>query len=63
MATHRASIKQALFAQGDLARRREHCSADPQTLAAIGCDVGQQVRIMRNDDEYGGGTYCLRVAT
>ena len=33
--------------QGRPPERREHCSADPRRLAAIGRDVGRQVRITR----------------
>jgi phage replication-related protein YjqB (UPF0714/DUF867 family) len=33
--------------QDDLARHDEHCSMDPQTLAALGVEVGQQVRVTR----------------
>jgi hypothetical protein len=33
--------------QPDLESRREHCAADPDTLAAIGRSRGQQVRITR----------------
>src|SRR5262249_15946365 len=31
----------------------EHCSADPEKLATVGRLLGHQVRIKRNDDEYG----------
>ena len=47
MAIADASIKRARSSQGDLKKRREHCSADPETLAAIGREVGHQVRIDR----------------
>ena len=53
MARHDASIRKALPEQVDLKERREHCSVEPRLLAAIGREVGQQVRIERNDDEYG----------
>lgn len=53
MATHNVSIKKALLSQEDLKKRREHCSVDPQTLATIGCAVGQQVRITRTSNEHG----------
>ena len=52
MATYDASVKQALDAQDDLKKRREHCSADPDRLATIGRDVHQQVRIRRDGDQY-----------
>jgi poly-gamma-glutamate hydrolase-like protein len=47
MATYEATIRRARSSQDDLKKRREHCSADPRRLAAIGRDVGQQVRITR----------------
>ena len=53
MATFDASIKRARSSQEDLEKRREHCSADPQRLAAIGRDVGHQVRITRTGESYG----------
>jgi phage replication-related protein YjqB (UPF0714/DUF867 family) len=37
----------------DLVRHREHCSADPDQLGAIGVAVGQQVRIRRSAVAYG----------
>jgi phage replication-related protein YjqB (UPF0714/DUF867 family) len=53
MATFDASIKRVRSSQEDLKRHREHCSADPQRLAAIGRAVGHQVRITRTRDDYG----------
>lgn len=53
MATYEASIKKTQPSQEELKRHREHCSADPETLATIGRGVGQQVRIKRDSDEYG----------
>jgi len=50
---HKASVKKALSSQRDVIEHREHCSLDPGLLAAIGCMVGQQVRIIRNIHEYG----------
>jgi phage replication-related protein YjqB (UPF0714/DUF867 family) len=50
MATFDATIRTASPAQGELQRRREHCSADPGRLAAIGSAVGHQVRIARSAD-------------
>jgi phage replication-related protein YjqB (UPF0714/DUF867 family) len=47
MAISDASIKRARSSQEDLKKRREHCSADPEVLAAIGRAVGHQVRITR----------------
>jgi phage replication-related protein YjqB (UPF0714/DUF867 family) len=54
MGTYDASIKKALLPQqSDLRRHKEHCSADPEKLATVGRLLGHQVRIKRNDDEYG----------
>jgi phage replication-related protein YjqB (UPF0714/DUF867 family) len=54
MATYDASVKKALSPeQDDLIDHKEHCSADPDKLAAIGRALGHQVRIKRSDDEYG----------
>jgi hypothetical protein len=51
VATSDASIKKALSSQEDLKRRGEHCSADPQALAAIDCAVGQQLRVIAGASE------------
>lgn len=54
MATYDASVKKALSPeQKDLIDHKEHCSADPDKLATIGRALGHQVRIKRNDVEYG----------
>jgi phage replication-related protein YjqB (UPF0714/DUF867 family) len=54
MATFSALIRQAqLPDQEDLVRHPEHCSADPDQLAAIGVAAGQQVRIRRTATAYG----------
>jgi phage baseplate assembly protein W/phage replication-related protein YjqB (UPF0714/DUF867 family) len=54
MATYDASIKRALSdEQDDLIKHKEHCSADPEKLATVGRARGHQVRIKRNDEEYG----------
>jgi phage replication-related protein YjqB (UPF0714/DUF867 family) len=53
MATYDASINKALPEQDELKKRKEHCSADPEKLATIGRLCGHQIRIKRNDDEYG----------
>jgi phage replication-related protein YjqB (UPF0714/DUF867 family) len=54
MATYVASINRALLPQqNDLRDHKEHCSADPEKLATVGRLLGHQVRIKRNDDEYG----------
>jgi hypothetical protein len=53
MARHDAQVRKALPEQADLKERREHCSVEPRLLAAIGREVGQQVRIERNREEYG----------
>jgi phage replication-related protein YjqB (UPF0714/DUF867 family) len=54
MATYDASVKKALTAsQQDLIDHKEHCSADPEKLATVGRELRHQVRIKRNDSEYG----------
>ena len=53
MATFEASVKKALSSQHDLIDHKEHCSADPEKLATVGRAIGHQVRIKRNDSEYG----------
>src|SRR5262245_59563559 len=54
MATYDASVKKALTAsQQDLVDHKEHCSADAVKLATVGRERGHQVRIKRNDSEYG----------
>jgi phage replication-related protein YjqB (UPF0714/DUF867 family) len=54
MATYDVSIKKALDPQqDDLIKHKEHCSADPEKLATVGRARWHQVRIKRNDDEYG----------
>jgi phage replication-related protein YjqB (UPF0714/DUF867 family) len=54
MATYDASVKKALKpSQQELIDDKEHCSADPDKLATVGRERGHQVRIKRNDSEYG----------
>jgi phage replication-related protein YjqB (UPF0714/DUF867 family) len=53
MARHDTAVKQALPPQADIKSHAEHCSVEPALLAAIGREVGQQVRIERNGDERG----------
>jgi phage replication-related protein YjqB (UPF0714/DUF867 family) len=54
MATYDASIKRALLhEQDDLINHKEHCSADPEKLATVGRALWHQVRIKRNNEEYG----------
>ena len=54
MATYVASVRKALAdSQQDLIDHREHCSADPARLAAVGRALGHQVRIKRNNSQYG----------
>ena len=60
MPTYDASIARERPSQDHLRQRREHCSADPGRLAAIGCAVGHQVRIRRSADQY--GLYTVREA-
>ena len=53
MATYVASVRKALAdSQQDLIDHREHCSADPAKLAAVGRALGHQVRIKRNNSQY-----------
>ena len=42
-----------LHEQDDLIKHKEHCSADPEKLATVGRALGHQVRIKRNNQEYG----------
>ena len=59
MATYDASIKKALRPeQDDLIDHEEHCSADPDKLATIGRARRHQIRIRRDDHEYGLFTVC-----
>jgi phage replication-related protein YjqB (UPF0714/DUF867 family) len=53
MARHDISVKKALPPQDDIKTHAEHCSVEPALLAAVGREVGQQVRIERNGDERG----------
>lgn len=54
MARSELSIKKAMSSQEDLKEHGEHCSADPQILGALECEVWQQVRIIRRENgEYG----------
>ena len=53
MARHDTSVKKALPPQADIKTHAEHCSVEPALLAAVGREVGQQVRIERNGDERG----------
>jgi hypothetical protein len=48
MATQDVSVRRT-FQQPEISGRRQRCSVDPVTLAAIGRAVGQQVRIVRRD--------------
>lgn len=53
MATYEASIRQAQRPQQqDLIDHKEHCSADPQQLAAVGADLRDQVRVRRSSHQY-----------
>src|SRR5215207_8680046 len=54
MTTYDAPIRKAhKSTQQDLIDHKEHCSADPEKLATVGRLLKHQVRIKRNDDEYG----------
>ncbi|MFN8445760.1 MAG: poly-gamma-glutamate hydrolase family protein [Caldilineaceae bacterium] len=45
MATYEATVKRAFLSQETLFTNGEHCSADGNQLATIGCAVGQQIRV------------------
>ncbi len=51
MSTFGAAIRKARPGQQDLVHAKEHCSADPERLRAIGRSAGQQVRIARSATE------------
>jgi phage replication-related protein YjqB (UPF0714/DUF867 family) len=51
MVARHAGIRKALDSQGDLKKKREHCSVDPRRLLEIGADVGHQVRILTATDD------------
>ena len=54
MPTYDVSIKKALSPQqADLIDHKERCSADREKLETAGRLLGHQVRIKRNEDEYG----------
>jgi phage replication-related protein YjqB (UPF0714/DUF867 family) len=54
MSSYQALIRQARRpSQEDLLTHREHCSADPDQLATIGAEAGQQVRVRRTSTQYG----------
>ena len=50
MATTTTSVSKALDTQVDLKNRREHCAPAARVLVSLGGDVGQQVRIHRDDE-------------
>lgn len=50
--THPVRVRKSLPTQDDLRQRREHCSADPGSVDAVGVAVGQQVRVKRSDAVY-----------
>jgi phage replication-related protein YjqB (UPF0714/DUF867 family) len=52
LTTFDASVKRALSSQSTLIDRGEHCSLDPERLAAIGRVPGSQIRIVRGPDQY-----------
>ena len=54
MASYHVSVNKALTAsQQDLIDHKEHCSADLEKLATVGRALGHQLRIKRNDSQYG----------
>jgi phage replication-related protein YjqB (UPF0714/DUF867 family) len=52
VATARMTVRRALGSQDDLQKRGEHCSAASDTLAELGIERRQQIRVIRGDDEY-----------
>jgi phage replication-related protein YjqB (UPF0714/DUF867 family) len=59
LGTYEASVRRALDPeQQDLLDHEEHCSSDPQRLAAAGADCGHQVRVERCG--VGSGLYTVR---
>ena len=50
MATATTSVKKAFDTQTDLKEHREHCAPAASMLASLGSELGQQVRIHRNDE-------------
>jgi phage replication-related protein YjqB (UPF0714/DUF867 family) len=50
MATTTTFVRKALDTQVDLKGRREHCAPAARVLASLGGELGQQVRIHRNDE-------------
>ncbi|MGH6920141.1 MAG: poly-gamma-glutamate hydrolase family protein [Geminicoccaceae bacterium] len=51
MSTYDCNVRRAFASQDTLIDREEHCSADPEQLAAIGRAQGQQLRVRRSDDD------------
>lgn len=49
--TFAGSVRISLDSQTTLRNRREHCSLDPERLAAIRLVVGSQIRVRRSKDE------------
>jgi phage replication-related protein YjqB (UPF0714/DUF867 family) len=52
MTKHPVRVRKSLATQDDLRNRREHCSVDVEALSALGAIAGQQLRIIRGDEEY-----------
>ena len=50
MATTTTFVRKALDTQVDLKGRREHCAPAARVLVSLGGEVGQQVRVRRNDE-------------
>ena len=50
MATTTTFVRKALDTQVDLKGRREHCAPAARVLVSLGGELGQQVRIHRNDE-------------
>jgi hypothetical protein len=52
MATYVASVNKALSPQADIVKHAGAVFSGPRQARQIGCAVGQQVRIIRNHEEY-----------
>jgi phage replication-related protein YjqB (UPF0714/DUF867 family) len=51
-ATRSASIRSPVDTQEALAKKKEHCSADPDLLRSLGRAEGQQVRVWRGEEDF-----------
>jgi phage replication-related protein YjqB (UPF0714/DUF867 family) len=51
MATFEGTVRRSFQTQTTLDKHAEHCSLDPQRLAAIGLEVRSQIRVKRGPDQ------------